>query len=122
MKFSSWDLPVQAAWSRSNDLVSLQHGESKVIIVLEEEDTGKLWQLKFGQIKAFRVTAHESFYATALSLDLPVDGGFLRSSSSAWMRELGVCKSSEGLSHFIVRCYDEVIEVVAREVEVLEQT
>jgi hypothetical protein len=108
-----WDAPLQAKWYRATELAALQFGGGKLALKLVEEDVERMWLLSFGTVQAIRVTAEEC--ATSILERLPKQGGFFEMQDSPWLKELGQGRVAflENARHFIVCCYDEIVEVVA---------
>lgn len=115
MKIIPWDLPLVAPWPRSLDLKRLTLDGSGLVLLLEEEQ-GSAWNLKFKAVQAFRVTAEER--AGPLIELLPAHGALFEVNDSPWIMSLGVSASVANARHYIVCCYDEVVEIVALETEV----
>jgi hypothetical protein len=85
------------------------------VLTLVEEGIESRWHLSFGTVQAARFTAEEC--SASLLGSLPSKGGFLEVKDSPWLKELGQGRISflEKAQHFIVCCYEEVVEVVATE-------
>lgn len=115
MKAQIWNTPVNAPWFRAVELLELVFGRDGVRLRLVEEESGRAWTLAFKNVQAVRVTTEEC--AAELLAAMPAAGGFFQAPDSAWLRELGKGEVSflSKSRHFIVSCYDEVVEVVAWE-------
>jgi len=113
--YSDWDVPIKARSNRSNDLKEFKYNDNQLVITLIEEDTDAVWHVFFTEIQAFRSTSEECSNATMLQV--PTKGGFFKSSDSDWLMELGKGKIQflNNSLHFIICCYDEMIEVIADE-------
>jgi len=113
MTVRTWDLPIRADWHRATELRSLTFGREGLSLRLLEEDTGKEWRLHFPEVHAFKCTTEES--AASVLGSLPVTGAFYEILDSAWLPQLGLgkreCMSQS--KHYVITCYDEVIEIVA---------
>ena len=74
-----------------------------------------MWEVTFGSVQAFRVTTEEC--ASLILERLPGQGGFFEVQNSPWLRELGQGSVHflEKARHFIVSCYEEVVEIVGTE-------
>lgn len=114
MTFVEWSVPVKADSNRSNDLKDLSFSASGLTLVLLEEETENTWQLVFDSVQGFRTTTEEC--AGNVLENIPVSGGFYRAKESGWLRELGKgdIPFMENTEHFIISCYDAVIEVAAQ--------
>jgi hypothetical protein len=113
MKFEIWELPIQAEAKRSIELKKLEFSGGGLSLTLAEENTDDIWAIVFKSVQAFRSTTEEC--SARILETLPLLGGFFKTSNSAWMDELGkgdIVFLSDS-NHFIICCYDEVIEVVA---------
>ncbi|WAS91737.1 hypothetical protein [Nannocystis punicea] len=118
MNAKIWTTPIRATNFRANELRSIRYETGSVSVHLLEEDTENTWKLSFTQIQAVRVTTWES--AGALLQALPVAGGFFELEDSDLCRALGAgdrhyMKNSR---HFLICCYDEIVEIVAHQVDV----
>jgi hypothetical protein len=113
MTVKTWYLPIKAGWHRATELRSLSFESGGLSLVLLEEDSGKGWRLHFPEVQAFKCTTEQS--AGSVLGSLPTSGAFYEVSDSAWLRELGLGKVEymSRAKHYIVCCYDEVVEVVA---------
>ncbi len=108
-----WDTGIQAQWYRANELISLSF--PPVTVELVEEDTEQHWRLTFETSQAHRVTTEECIWPFGIT-NLPEDGcGFFEVLDSVWIDSLGKGRVSflDRSRHFIICCYDEIIEVVA---------
>ena len=113
MTVKTWDLPLKAEWDRATELRSLTFGREGLTLRMAEEDTEKEWRLHFSEIQAFKCTTEES--ASSVLGSLPTRGAFYEVLDSTWLRELGLGKLDymARAKHYIICCYDEVVEVVA---------
>ena len=114
MRIIPWTLPIKAVWTRALDLREQRLASRKLILILQEE-SGDLWQITFSPIQAFRVLTEEC--AASVLSKLPQDGGLFEVIESSWILELGDAEFLRDSRHYIVCCYDEVIEVVASATE-----
>lgn len=113
MPVKTWDLPVKAEWHRATVLESLSFGRDGLALYLVEDDSKRRWRLHFTEVQAFKCVTEES--ASSLLGSLPTKGAFYEVVDSPWLRELGQ-GSLEYMSkarHYIICCYDEVLELVA---------
>jgi hypothetical protein len=107
-----WKVPVRASWFRATVLSALHVGGGGLTLKLVEEDAERTWELSFGTVQAFRVTTEEC--AASILERLPEQGGFFEVQDSAWLKELGqgTVQFLQKARHFIVCCYDEIVEIV----------
>jgi hypothetical protein len=117
MKIIPWKLPIRALWPRALSLKSLAFAEAGLVLVVEEEEPGLPWRIVFKTVQAFRAKTEEC--AGSLLGQLPEKEGLFEVLDSPWIRELGESSFLAKAHHYIICCYDEVIEVVAWEAEVL---
>jgi hypothetical protein len=113
MTFSEWDVPVKADSYRSIDLKKFKFDRNALVLELIEEETEKVWNLSFDSLQAFKTTTEEC--SAEILEELPVGSGFFKSSESAWLNSLGKGDVAflNDACHFIICCYDEVIEIIA---------
>ena len=78
--------------------------------------------ISFQMVQGVRVTTWES--ASHLTKELPDGTAFLERAESAWLVELGrgLVPYMDRSRHFMVSCYDQVIEVAAWEVTFSQDT
>lgn len=115
MEVTAWDVPINAAWQKSNILIDLAYSEDGLEIVLLEEESRQRWVIHFEEVLAFKVIRDEySKWSTEL---VPADGGFFEISDSPWLAALGLADTSleEIPHHFLICCQGELIEVAAWE-------
>jgi len=113
MSFSLWKVPIVADSYRSTELDRATLDRNGLVLSLIEEDSESRWNLTFDSIQACRMTTEEC--SSSLIESLPEMGGFFRTDQSMWLSSLGKGDISflDCSSHFVVCCYDEVIEVIA---------
>ena len=112
MKVIRWESGIVAPWKRALELKDLRmSGESLHVEV--EEESGKSWSLDFKPVQAWKVTSEEC--AGKLLAELTLEGSLFLVHESEWRKELDGTGVVEKSKHFIVCCYDEVIEVLARD-------
>ncbi len=111
-----WQTGIEARWYRANDLVELRFAGGALVADLVEEDTEQNWRLVFAPHQAHRVTTEECRWPIGIAA-LPERGGFFEVLDSDWIRALGKGRVHflEAARHFIVCCYDDIIEGVAPE-------
>ncbi len=115
MKIVPWNIPIRASYTRANELEDLGYTGDGLRIVLTEEELGRKWELVFKSVQAFRLTTEECTLQVLSSI--PEPGGFFEVIDSPWLHELdkGEIDFLGGSRHFVVSCYDEVIEVISAE-------
>lgn len=110
--------PIVGDWSRSCELVSMRYDGS--IVVEMTDENGRPWRLTFRVTQACRITTEEC--TGPILARLPKGGGLFAAETSEWLDELG--KGSvhfmEKSRHFVLFCYDEIIEVVAWDCKIEE--
>jgi len=116
-KVISWSVPIVAPSARSLELVDLRVGRGGLELNVREEE-GRDWTLRFHPIQAIRLTTEEC--AGTVLGTFAEHGGFFQVANSSWIEALGGAKVRflERSRHFIVSCYDEVVEVVAWDCEI----
>ena len=113
-----WDVPIVASWARASLLASVTYDDSGVRVLLYEEESEQRYSLHFKNVQGLCVTTEEC--PSRVAHLMPNDGGFFEIMNSEWIGNLGgedvpfLNKSH----HYVVRCYDEIIEVVAWECEI----
>ncbi len=114
MQVKHWNLPISAKWKRATELESLTRDLEGLTLLLLEQGGERRWRLRFNEVQAFKVTTEESFSPRLLEA-LPDDGSFFEVVASEWMNELGrgVVEYMSRAHHYVICCYDEVIEVVS---------
>jgi hypothetical protein len=103
-----WDVPIKARWLRANDLTTLAYEPPNLTLHVIEEDTQQVWSLAFPSVNGFHVTSEEC--SASILAVLPSDGGFFEVIESPWVKELGY-----GGRHFVIACYDNIVEIVGSE-------
>jgi hypothetical protein len=111
MKVVSWKLPVAAPWTRALDLKELSFAEAKLVLLVQEEESGALWRLTFKTVQAFKAITQEC--AGKIFSQLPQNGGLFEVLASPWIKDLGEAHFLAKSHHYVVCCYDDVFEVVA---------
>lgn len=117
MKATTWNVPIRARTYRSNELVRIEYRTGGISVHLDEEDSEHRWELSFTGVQALRVTTWES--AHEILRRLPDEaGGFFELFDSELSRALGAGRLDymRASRHFVLCCYDEVVEVVAHHV------
>lgn len=114
MNFIPWDVPIKAESHRSTDLKEFRFNQHILKFKLIEEDSEKVWELSFDSLQAFRLTTEEC--SAQIIECLPTDGGFFKSNNSTWLNSLRKNDAHflKDASHFVICCYDEIIEIVAK--------
>ncbi len=113
MSFVFWDVPIKAESFRSTELKEFKFDRHTLIFKLIEEGTEETWSLSFDSLQAFRTTTEEC--SVKILEQLPANGGFFKSTESTWLSSLGKgdIHFLDNACHFVVCCYDEIVEVVA---------
>lgn len=119
MTVKPWKTPIAAAGRRTLELVSVTY-ETAGIAVQVSEETERTWRILFRSTQGLRVTTFES--AFDVLKDISGDGGLFEIEGSAWLNSLGAGRLEymKRTRHFIICCYDQVIEVAAWEVSIEE--
>jgi hypothetical protein len=115
MEILRWSSDINADGKRSLELNELRMKLGGLYLAVEEE-FGKRWSLDFNPVQAWKVTAEEC--AASITSKLPRDGGLFVVNESEWKNELGRSRLLEPSQHFVVCCYDEIIEVLAWKCEI----
>jgi hypothetical protein len=110
MKVIHWKSEIAAPWKRALELKDFRMIDQGLHVEIEEE-SGRSWKLDFNPVQAWRVTSEEC--AGNLIAGLPVEGSLFLVRESEWRRQLGDAEPVQKSEHFVVCCYDEVIEVLA---------
>ncbi len=113
MKIIPWKLPLRAGWPRALILNKLTFANGALAVVVQEEEAELLWRIEFAPVQAIRTTTEEC--AGQLLGQLPEQGGLFEVLESPWIKSLGDAQFLAKAHHYIVCCYDEVIEVAAWE-------
>lgn len=114
MRIVTWNTPIRAPWPRALDLTELTFGAFGLVLHVEDEG-GARWQIAFKSVQAFKTLSEEC--AGGLLEQLPEKGGLFEVLDSWWIAELGNASFLGKSHHYIVCCYDQVIEIVAFEAE-----
>ena len=110
MQIIHWKTPVAADWKRALDLKDIRLSNNGLRVEVEEE-SGKSWVFEFGPLQAWKVTAEEC--AGNIVSQLPIAGSLFILEQSLWLDELGKSGALDRSKHFVVCCYDEILEVLA---------
>lgn len=108
MKVAAWKTVIKTDWSRALMLKGLFYNTLELVLTVEEEG-GKLWKIAFENIQSFKVTEEELWDT---ELEFPEFGGLFKVLDSEWIKELDA-RFISNPTHYIICCYDEVIELVA---------
>lgn len=110
-----WPVPMKAQAPRASDLQGLQFERQGLSLRLTKDETEQTWLVTFTSVQAFRVTTEAC--AWHILEKLPHPGGFFEILDSPWVQELGKgdVHFLDNSRHFVVCCYDEIVEVVAWE-------
>lgn len=110
MRAVQWETEILATWKRALDLQNICFTNGSLLLEVEEE-SGKKWLLKFEPTQAYKMTAEEC--AGNIISGLPSAGAMFIIQQSGWLQRLGTAEPLRKSQHFIICCYDEVIEVLA---------
>ena len=111
-------------WYRDAELISLSDGKHTglEIVVYKDSDNTK-WRIVFRGIIVYKVTSEE-FMTPDLLAYLDYAEGFLEVVNSPWIdgyqKEDPRSNLSDDRHHYVYYCYDEAIEVIAKEFTVEE--
>jgi hypothetical protein len=119
-KLILWETPIQASWVRSMELRSLQYTTSMVAMVVYNDDDGKTWQIRFDSTQGLRITPFEC--GSKVTRGSQGEGAMFEVVESQWIDDLGRgrVKFLDASRHFVICCYDEVVEVVAHKFDISE--
>ena len=113
----AWDTGIKARWYRSTELTGFTIDGSTCSMDLVEEKTAQNWRITFNPVQGVRWTAEECIWPAGVLEGAPEGDGFYEVFQSDWLRTLGkgsrTAYSVQRARHFIVCCYDQVIEVAA---------
>jgi len=114
------ETPIEALGRRSLELESIIYEPGSIVVRVLEESTEKCWQVCFSNIQGLKVTTFESAFEVLKELD--GDGALFEFKQSKWLDSLGVneLEYMKKARHFVICCYDEVVEVMAWEVAFVE--
>lgn len=110
MQAIHWKSEITGPWKRALDLKELRMTNDGLHLEIEEE-SGKCWSLDFKPVQAWKVTTEEC--AGNLIARLPTEGSLFLIRDSEWLKELGDAEHAQKSEHFIICCYDEIVEVLA---------
>lgn len=110
MKVMHWKSEIAAPWKRALDLKEFRMIDGGLHLEIDEE-SGKSWSLDFKPVQAWKVTSEEC--AGNLIARLPTEGALFQLRDSEWQKELGDAEPVQKSEHFVVCCYDEIVEVLA---------
>lgn len=113
--------PGFGTWTRDCILLSFEGGLSRIELMVDKDSTNSKWRVVFDNVVAYKVM-QEEFSTTGILYDFPIEGGFFEVKDSSWIEEL--CKGSPDIiadkHHFVYFCYDEVLEVIAKDFTITE--
>lgn len=112
MKAIHWKTEIPVTWKRALDLKDVRPANGGLLIEVEEEH-GTRWLLQFKAVQAWKVTTEEC--AGTIVSELPSEGAFFTIRQSDWLRQLGDAAPLQKSKHFVICCYDEIVEVLAWE-------
>jgi hypothetical protein len=105
-----WESGIPATWKRALDLKDIRRVNGGLVVGVEEE-SGKYWFLEFKAVQAWKVTSEEC--AGNIISELPPEGALFMIQQSDWLRQLGDAAPLQKSKHFVICCYDEIVEVLA---------
>lgn len=113
-----WVTPITASSRRSLELDRIHYQPGGVEVRLVEEDSERRWVVRFSQVQGMRITTFES--ASRVLAALNGSGGLFELTSSQWLDFLGKAhvEYMQKSRHFVICCYDEVVEIAAWHVDV----
>lgn len=102
-------------WARDCELIKLTYCNGLTIDYYKDENE-TYWRAHFKDVAAYKKICEELSVYGYLE-ELPIDGAFFVILDSPWIAELKTSpeKNIDKLKHFILRFYDETIEIVARD-------
>jgi len=113
-----WETDIRARWYRANELI--RQSFPPLTIDLVEEDTIQQWRITFERWQAQRVTTEECVWPFGVDNLPEEDGGFFEVLDSGWICALGKeqVRFLTPSRHFIVCCYDVIIEIIAHDYQI----
>ncbi len=117
MKIIELNTPVSGTWHRDSELLSINGKLPDLELVIEKDSDSSIWNIRFTDSTAYKVTS-EGFSTTGFLEFLPVKGVFFEVIESPWIAELSNGSGSgelTGSRHFVYCCYDEVVEIIAKD-------
>lgn len=115
MKIEKINTPAAGTWARDCELISLSAGKGlKIIYHKDEDDT--YWCVNCKNVVVCKLL-NEEFSTAGYLTNLPIEGAFYEIKDSPWIDEFPpvfeyIFANSQ---HYILRFYDEAIEIIARE-------
>jgi hypothetical protein len=116
MRVVPWNTSIPAAWKRALELKALQRSKGGLWLAVAEEN-GRTWSLNFRSVQGWKVVAQEC-QSKALAA-VPNDGALFLVEDSPWLAELGGSPLLRQTKHYVIFCYDEVVEVLAWECTII---
>lgn len=112
MKFVICDVPPAGSWKRDCELLDFKLRPLSFQFLRDSD--GSKWEVTFQSYIAFKVTSEEF---TNHLLFLPEEGSIYTIEDSDWLKYLKKIDTPIliGCKHFILCFYDEIIEVIAKE-------
>jgi hypothetical protein len=111
-----WKTEISVAGKRALELKRIGPANGGLVVEVEEE-SGKSWRLEFESVQAWKVTSEEC--AESIISVLPLEGAMFVIERSDWLRQLGDATPLQKSQHFLICCYDEVVEVLAWDCSVI---
>jgi hypothetical protein len=116
VKIVKIDNLAAGTWHRDCELTSFVYQLSDFQLEFEKDSDSKKWKILFKNVVSYKVTSEEFIGVGALA-QLPNNGSFFEVNDSAWVNEITDGDQSLKLRHFIFCFYEEIIEVLAEELE-----
>ena len=117
MKIVDLPVPFQADWFRSIILNKWGDYPGGVKLQVTDEEEQR-WEVRFQTVQAFRFTTEEC--AMTILSSLPHQGAAFEVLDSPWIIALGLgrVRFLDSSRHFVICCYDEIVEFVAWNYEI----
>lgn len=121
MKIVTLQNLATGTWYRDCELISIQWQRSIIDLVIYKESTNNKWRIRFHCVVMYKVISEEVAFADILG-KLPHKGGFFEIFESPMFRQYYRYRKDvlNDMHHFVYCCYDEVIEVIAKDFTVTE--
>ncbi|MBR9701551.1 hypothetical protein GOV13_01375 [Candidatus Pacearchaeota archaeon] len=101
-------------WHRDCELISLVYQLPDFQFEFKKDSDSKKWKVLFENPVAYKVTSEE-FIGVGVLAKLPDDGSFFEVKDSEWVNEITDGDQSLKLKHFIFCFYEEIVEVLAED-------
>lgn len=113
-----WKVPIADRGSRSIELEQCLFGRAGLTLTIRDAKK-EIWALTFAEVQALQLTTDEC--AGYILASFPTRDSFFEVMNSNWIEALGgeEARPLADSRHFIVACYDEVVEIVADGCEIV---